>query len=264
MNMLQSMKNIDRAVLCKLIGQDIAGAFALSEKILSSAGYSILKGGSPEDHNHYLIAIPLTVPYHQIALVAHVDTCDEDGPSAGEREIVETDGFLENNKPFILGADDRAGVYAILKIVEGCSGPRPVIILTDGEEMGSIGVKYLIQSDVLGSYIDNITMFIQLDRRDYITYNKGTRMYSLPKKRNYVCYCGEPPRQMTDMLYESNYVKKKGSSSDVRHLTDAYGKPHVNISIGYCNEHTPYEALSLQLLNDTIDDVSRFLAEWTA
>src|ERR1700690_2217495 len=144
MNMLQSMKNINRAFLFKLIEADTRGAFDLSEKILSLRAYSIFKGGSVVDHNHYLVAIPQTTPYHQIALVAHVDTCDDDAFFSKESEIIEKNGFIWNNKPFILGADDRAGVYAILKIVEACSGPVPIIILTDGEEMGSVGAKYLV------------------------------------------------------------------------------------------------------------------------
>jgi hypothetical protein len=264
MNTLQTMKNIDREVLFRLIRADKSGTFDLSEKILSSLAYSILKGGSVEDQTRYLIAIPQSTPFHQVALVAHADTCDDEASFPEGREIIEKTGFIRNNKPSVLGADDRAGVYAVLKIVEGCGGPRPIVIITDGEETGSVGAKYIIREDLLRPYINNIALFIQLDRRDYISYNRDMFKYSLPDSRNYVFYCGEPPKQITDMLHGRHYLKKKGRTSDVRHLTDAYNIPHVNMSIGYCNEHTPDEVLSLQLLNDTIDDVRGFLSGWNA
>ena len=91
-----------------------------------------------------------------IALVAHMDTVF-DKPVK--------DLFYDTKKnvmwsPQGLGADDRAGVYAIIKIVN--SGLRPHVILTTDEESGCLGAGELAK---LKCPFEKLQYCIQLDRR---------------------------------------------------------------------------------------------------
>ena len=77
----------------------------------------------------YIIAIG-DIP---IALVAHMDTVFK---------FPVSDLYYDQKKgvlwsPEGLGADDRAGIFAIIKILQ--DGLRPSIILTTGEEEGGVG-----------------------------------------------------------------------------------------------------------------------------
>ena len=77
----------------------------------------------------YIIAIG-NIP---IALIAHMDTVFK---------IPVSDLYYDQKKgvlwsPEGLGADDRAGIFAIIKILQ--DGLRPSVILTTGEEDGGVG-----------------------------------------------------------------------------------------------------------------------------
>ena len=58
-----------------------------------------------------------------------------------------------------LGADDRAGVAAILKIIE--DGYRPYVLFTDEEESGCVGASIAIKK----LPVPDIKYIIELDRR---------------------------------------------------------------------------------------------------
>jgi hypothetical protein len=58
-----------------------------------------------------------------------------------------------------LGSDDRAGIFAILQIVQ--SGLRPSIILTTDEERGGLGAQKLAKRECP---IPFLRYMIQLDR----------------------------------------------------------------------------------------------------
>ena len=94
-----------------------------------------------------------TIP---IALVAHMDTVFKD-PA--------TEVFYDTRKNVVispqgLGADDRAGVFAILRVVQ--AGLRPHIIFTTDEEKGCLGAEKLSSLDCP---FDDLRYIIELDRR---------------------------------------------------------------------------------------------------
>lgn len=68
-----------------------------------------------------------------IALVAHLDTVF--GSGVADLYYDQRKGMMWS--PQGLGADDRAGLFAILQIVQ--SGLRPSVILTTDEERGGLG-----------------------------------------------------------------------------------------------------------------------------
>ena len=92
-----------------------------------------------------------------VTLVAHVDTVFKERPK---------DIFYDRVKnvlwsPQGLGADDRAGVFAIVNIIK--SGLRPHIIFTTGEEMGGLGAQVLTYTEP--KPFAEMKYIIQLDRR---------------------------------------------------------------------------------------------------
>lgn len=182
----------------------------------------------------YIVAIG-DIP---IALVAHMDTVFT--TPAFDLYYDRQKGVLWS--PNGLGADDRAGIFAILKIIQ--SGYRPSIILTTDEEKGGVGACALAQ-DYEECPIPNLKYMIELDRRginDCVFYD---------------CYCPE----FVEYVSSFGFVKRQGSFSDISFLMSAWDICGVNLSVGYDNEHSRIEILDVNPLFNTIKKVKRMLQE---
>ena len=94
----------------------------------------------------YLVAIG-DIP---VALVAHLDTVYRTPVS--NLYYDQRKGVLWS--PDGLGADDRAGIFAVLKILQ--DGYRPSVIFTTDEEIGMIGATKLDTSILTGKKMINI------------------------------------------------------------------------------------------------------------
>ena len=93
-----------------------------------------------------------------ICLVAHLDTVNENPPE----EIFYDQEQRVMWSPDLLGADDRAGVYAIICILS--DGYRPHIIFTTDEEKGCAGASTLVTQEP-NCPLEKIKAIFQLDRR---------------------------------------------------------------------------------------------------
>ena len=91
-----------------------------------------------------------------IALVAHMDTVYK--TPVKHLYYDQKKGALWS--PEGIGADDRAGIFSIIKILQG--GLRPSVIFTTDEEKGGLGAAVLAESKCP---IPNLKYIIQLDRR---------------------------------------------------------------------------------------------------
>lgn len=171
-----------------------------------------------------------------IGLVAHLDTVFKDLP----KEI-----FYDKNKnvmwsPQGLGADDRAGVYAIIKIVE--EGYRPHVILTTDEEIGGIGADCLVEKHPNIPF-NELKYLIQLDRRganDCVFYD-----------------CYNP--SFSEYIEAFDFVTAWGSFSDISTICPAWNVCGVNLSIGYEDEHQKIERLYIGHMFNTIKKVKKML-----
>ena len=173
-----------------------------------------------------------------IGLVAHVDTVFPEPPE---------DIYYDREKgvmwsPQGLGADDRAGVFAILKIIQ--SGLRPTVIFTTNEEVGGLGAAQLVK-DFPECPISNLKYLIQLDRR-------GTNDCVF-----YDCY----NEDFITYVESFGFIEAFGTFSDIAELCPAWDVVGVNLSIGYENEHTRYETLHLKPWMATIEKVKCMLKE---
>jgi len=168
-----------------------------------------------------------------VCLVAHLDTAFGHPPTQ-----IYT-GMFDGNvltSPEGLGADDRAGVYAILEILG--RGLRPSVIFTTGEESGGVGAFALTQ-DHPGYCPTGSNCLIELDRAG---------------KHDSVYYeCGN-----TDFEYFINsfgFKTKTGIFSDISILAPAWNIAAVNLSIGYFNQHSLHERLNCKYVDLTINKV---------
>ena len=183
----------------------------------------------------YLVAIG-DIP---VGLVAHADTVFKSPPK---------DFFYDKDKnvmwsPQGLGADDRAGIFAIMKIVS--LGQRPHIIITTGEESGCIGASKLVAK--MYKFPAELKYLIQLDRR-----GMDDAVY-------YECDNEEFEKFVTDHGFKTEW----GSYSDIAVLAPVWKVAAVNVSVGYQEEHSQVERLFVDALFDTIDKVQHMLHDST-
>lgn len=172
-----------------------------------------------------------------ICLVAHLDTVFSFPPN----EI-----YFDKKKRVIwspqgLGADDRAGVFAIIKIIQ--AGFHPHIIFTTGEEKGGIGAFLLAKAFPVAPF--NVKYLIQLDRQgmdDCVFYDCANKKFE-----NYI--------------HKFGFKTDWGSFSDISVICPQWQIAGVNLSVGYFREHTVSETLHTKGLMSTIDKVKRLLAD---
>lgn len=167
-----------------------------------------------------------------IVLVAHLDTVFPTQP-----EVIYHDKEMNVMwSPDGLGADDRAGVFTILKIIR--AGLKPHIIFTMEEETGGKGA-YALVNDFPECPFDDVKYIIELDRQgfcDCVFYNCRNTKF-------------------TNYIESFGFMEDWGSFSDISVLCPSWKIAGVNLSVGYMNEHNYIETLHLNALSSTIDKV---------
>ena len=180
----------------------------------------------------YLVAVG-DIP---IALTAHLDTVFKNPPNRIFYDRVKNVMW----SPEGLGADDRAGVYAIVQIIK--SGLRPTIIFTTDEELGCKGSEKLVKDIPIAP--TELKYIIELDRRgsdDCVFYQCDNDEFE-----TYVESFG--------------FVMNFGSFSDISMICPAWKVAGVNLSIGYYDEHSYSETLYVGQMLNTINKVKNMLA----
>lgn len=173
-----------------------------------------------------------------VALVAHADTVFKIPPALDtffydqERDVIWS--------PDGLGADDRAGVFAIIQILRRYH-LKPHVIITTGEESGCIGAGKLIAHMV--TFKEDLKFMIQLDRR-----NRKDAVY-------YDCDNEEFEKFITPFGFKTEW----GTFTDISVLAPVWGVAAVNFSVGYEDEHHEIERLHVDWLYETIGKVVQIL-----
>ena len=174
-----------------------------------------------------------------VTLVAHTDTVFLTPPSIDNFFYDKEKNVVWN--PDGMGADDRAGVFAIIYILRTTS-LRPSIILTTKEEIGCIGASKMITQH---KELAPTKFMIQLDRRhisDSVYYD-----------------CDNP--EFEKFINGFGFTTAIGILSDISILAPHYKCAAVNLSIGYKNEHTSSEILYVDGMFNTITKVINILTE---
>lgn len=174
-------------------------------------------------------------PY--IMLVAHMDTVFPVPP----QEIYYDAALNAMISPTGLGADDRAGLFAIAEIVK--KGYKPTILLTQGEETGGRGaLKFLTQYPEAPKEMKYIVELDRQGEKDCVFYNCDNQEF--------------------ETFVESyGFEHDWGTFTDISHICPKWGVAGVNLSVGYFREHTTAEVLYIDCLYATIDKVTRMLTE---
>lgn len=169
-----------------------------------------------------------------VALAAHMDTVFKIPPEKIYYDRKE--GVLWS--PDGLGADDRAGVFLIIKILQNVKkNHKPTVIFTTDEESGCVGSSQLVEDFVESPY--DLKYIIQLDRRgqyDCVFYDDANEKFE-----EYVQKFG----------FKTNW----GTLSDISIICPAWGISGVNLSVGYEDEHQEIETLHIQYLYMTFTKV---------
>lgn len=178
------------------------------------------------------ILVEGTIP---VMLVAHMDTVFKSPP----------DKIYYDQKQHImwspqgLGADDRAGVYLIWKIVQ--AGYRPHICLTTDEEIGGFGAMALVK-DFPDQPFD-IKYIVELDRQgtnDCVFYSCANEKFQ-------------------EFVEGYDFVSDWGTFSDISDICPAWKVAGVNLSVGYKGEHHETETLNTHAMMDTYRKVKKML-----
>jgi len=183
----------------------------------------------------------LIVGTQPTVLVAHLDTVR--GKDKCKPYVTNS---IMRNAGGVLGADDRAGVYSLYRLLEICAEdniPFPSVLLTFDEECGGLGVKQLIK-DFNKEFPTPCNLFVELDRSG---------------ANDYVYYSGHIPNEIKDYVESYGFVESHGSYSDIADLTNHYEIPSVNLSIGYYYQHTQKERLHIDEMNLTVRRVAQML-----
>lgn len=173
-----------------------------------------------------------------IGLVAHMDTVFVKPPTSIYYD--KEQGVMWS--PEGLGADDRAGIFCILKILQ--AKLRPTIIFTTDEEVGCLGAEALVKA-FKHDAPSKLNYIIQLDRRgstDCVFYDCDNL--------DFVKY-----------VESFGFIEAIGSLSDISVICPEWGMAGVNLSVGYENEHSESEILHVVPMLKTIDKVKIMLTQ---
>ena len=159
-----------------------------------------------------------------IMLIAHLDTVFKVSPQSiyydTEQQVMWS--------PQGLGADDRAGVFLILKLLQ--AGYRPSICFTMGEEKGGLGALALIRQFPKAPW--PLKYIIELDRQG----------------ANDCVFYGCDNQAFTDYVEEFGFLTDYGTFTDISHICPMWKVAGVNLSVGYLNEHSQIETLHIKAL----------------
>ena len=169
-----------------------------------------------------------------VLLVAHMDTVF-DVPRALNYDKKE--GVLFNAQGG-LGADDRAGVYAILDLLKSF---RPHILFLEDEEIGCVGAQKAIKT-LKKPPVKYIIEFDRMGRDDCVFYECGNQ-------------------EFIKYVESFGFIKNSGSYTDISILGSAWDIASVNLSVGYYFEHTSVEYLVLNYLALTISRTQKMLKQ---
>lgn len=139
-----------------------------------------------------------------------------------------------------LGADDAAGCYVLLRMIE--ANVPGMYVFFRGEERGGIGSSYVTEKRA--DLFDGVEYAVQFDRR-------GTKSIITEMMCGMTC-SNEFGIALGEALGMGHEVDPTGSFTDTANLSEIVPEC-TNISVGYDNEHSPRETLDADYLLELVD-----------
>lgn len=168
------------------------------------------------------------------------------GADAVSEDGIWTETILRLNKNTMhekrrcLGADDRAGIFAILEIAKELDASEmPNILLLNDEEIGCVGARDFI---------------LEQNKKDKLPFEiKNNFMIEFDRRGDDVVFYDTDSKEFQDLMKTAfNRDSAIGSSSDIRQFQGAWKINSANVAVGYSNEHTKNEHIVLETLFETI------------
>ena len=204
--------------------------------ILKEKDYNVIVGKNNILKEREYIAAKGNIP---IVLLAHLDTVFPDETRKNMSIYHDSEqGVIWS--PNGLGADDRAGVYMILQILES-TDLRPHILFTTDEESTSIGAEAV--SSKKEELFGEVSYIIELDRQGY----KECVFYD----------CDNPKFQK--LIESYGFKTEQGTFTDISIICPSWGVAGVNLSVGYLWEHSYVEHFYSAMWYDTYRKVLQML-----
>lgn len=233
--MTQRMKRIDRSIVrfderLKSLLMAKSHNQVVSLATNGIGGYDIMTYGKGE--SSFTICTPTKLKEDELmpCFVSHTDTVSAKKPTRFKL----FEGVV-SNPDGVLGADDRAGVYCLSRMME--KNIRGIYIFTNGEEIGGLGASACTRHQKFQDLVPNITCFIELDRQD----DRDIALY------------GYDNEDLVELFEQRGYHEAYGSYTDVVDFAEDTGLACLNLSVGYRDQHTKREDLVLADLDHTID-----------
>lgn len=235
-----------------LLAASDSEAMAFCKMELYRLGYTVMSDAHPK--NGYIFATPGTLKVTPVLLMAHIDTrrITDDVVLKQYGDTLYNDS---SDKAGCLGADDRAGVYVILEMIERMED-KPYVLFTLGEETGYHGAHTFTEAvhpELSGTpesfykdkfiwepYVDNIFAVIQFDRKGMNEATFYGRSFQDTKLKTKL-----------DLL---GYFIMSNGTSDSQTVCEALLRAGVNMSCGFMHAHTADELLIIPAVKFAIDN----------
>lgn len=185
-------------------------------------------------------------------LTCHMDIVGSQPPS--EVYYAKNTYFIApiESEAMCLGADDRAGVMALLKVIFSPARSKYIYAFFRDEEIGCKGSGEFTGTDEFTSMLPSISCFLSVDRRcdpnspEIASYNHDSKELKLHIKNHF-----------------KGYEFKRGSFTDCSVLSRASVPeiPCYNFTAGYRSEHSTRETLHMPTLLKVIEDIISYEPE---
>lgn len=180
-----------------------------------------------------------------ILLSCHMDTVHSELPISIEEEDTAYGRILSSKEG--IGGDDRAGVYALLKIVERFvkySDEFPKYLLfTDKEEEGYIGAKKFVE--------------------DFKDKEKIGFVVELDAAGDKIEFFDEKKIKALMISFKTSFPKSaKTYPCDMFPICEGFNASGVNAGVGYNYQHKKEEIINLDMLNYQILKISSTIIEY--
>ena len=174
-----------------------------------------------------------------VLLTAHMDTVHH-VQCKKPRYTTTKGGDTAVYEPNGIGGDDRCGIYMILKLLEklDCA-----VLFCEDEEIGSIGARKFVKTDLCKSLKGKFKYIIELDRAN----------------DNDAVFYDDDNTEFHKFVLESFWQKAIGSWSDICTLSPELEVSSVNFSCGYYKAHTTNEYVVLDEMERSIEEVYKLL-----
>ena len=181
---------------------------------------------------------------------AHMDTVANGIADLEVLESTPSKTIIQSTNNQVIGADDKCGVYAVLKMITDKSIDYPLTgLLCVSEEIGLVGSSYAMKNH--SDYFADCIFCITVDRRgntDIVTTNSDVQLSS-----------DDIIEKLDEFGAEFGYKHETGSISDVSNIVTTLNINGINMAAGYYGAHTGSEKVVVEELLASIKWLSRIM-----